>query len=78
MELKNLEHETENDVRIEPCFSPVWDTAIVAICLHESGMPRDHPALKKAADWLMDKEVRFRGRLALQESGGCGAERLGV
>jgi squalene-hopene/tetraprenyl-beta-curcumene cyclase len=29
-ELKKLEHETENDVRIEPCFSPVWDTAIVA------------------------------------------------
>ena len=38
-ELKKLEHETEHDVRIEPCFSPVWDTAIVAICLHESGIP---------------------------------------
>jgi squalene-hopene/tetraprenyl-beta-curcumene cyclase len=35
-ELKKLEHETENDVRIEPCFSPVWDTAIVAMCLRES------------------------------------------
>ncbi|WP_237712485.1 squalene--hopene cyclase [Pedosphaera parvula] len=60
-ELKNLEHETADTVRIEPCFSPVWDTAIVAICLHESGIPSDHPALKKSAEWLIDKEIRFRG-----------------
>ncbi|HTR43374.1 MAG TPA: squalene--hopene cyclase [Pseudomonadales bacterium] len=60
-ELKKLQHETENDVRIEPCFSPVWDTAIVAICLRESGLPEDHPALKLAADWLIDREIRFRG-----------------
>jgi squalene-hopene/tetraprenyl-beta-curcumene cyclase len=60
-ELKNLEHETDDTVRIEPCFSPVWDTAIVAICLRESGLPEDHPALKKSAEWLMTKEIRFRG-----------------
>jgi len=60
-ELKRLEHETENTIRIEPCFSPVWDTAIVAICLHESGLPSDHPALKQCAEWLMTKEIRFRG-----------------
>ena len=60
-ELKNLEHETPDSVRIEPCLSPVWDTAIVAICLHESCLPSDHPALKKATDWLIEKEIRFRG-----------------
>ncbi len=60
-ELKNLEHETQSSVRLEPCFSPVWDTAIVVICLHESGLPSDHPALKQATDWLMAKEIRFRG-----------------
>jgi squalene-hopene/tetraprenyl-beta-curcumene cyclase len=60
-ELKRLEHEDENTVRIEPCFSPVWDTAIVNICLSESGMPEDHPALKKSTEWLMTKEIRFRG-----------------
>ncbi len=61
MELKNLEHETDHTVRIEPCLSPVWDTAIVAICLHESGVPEDHPAMKRATEWLMEKEIRFRG-----------------
>jgi squalene-hopene/tetraprenyl-beta-curcumene cyclase len=60
-ELKKLEHETENDVRIEPCFSPVWDTAIVAVCLHESGILENHPALKRAAEWLMEREIRFYG-----------------
>lgn len=60
-ELKKLEHETADSVRIEPCFSPVWDTAIVAICLAESGVPPTHPALARASSWLMDKEIRFRG-----------------
>ncbi len=60
-ELRRLQHETEDQVRIEPCFSPVWDTAIVAICLRESGLPADHPVLKRAAEWLLDKEIRFRG-----------------
>ncbi len=60
-ELKRLEHETEDSVRIEPCFSPVWDTAIVAICLRESGVPAEDPRMKKCATWLMDKEIRMRG-----------------
>src|SRR6266700_2298226 len=60
-ELKKIEHENEDSVRIEPCFSPVWDTAIVEICLHESGLASEHPALKKATEWLMTKEIRFRG-----------------
>ncbi len=60
-ELKKLEHETDDTVRIEPCCSPVWDTAIVSICLRESGIPADHPKLKRAADWLMSKEIRLRG-----------------
>jgi squalene-hopene/tetraprenyl-beta-curcumene cyclase len=60
-ELKKLEHHTEDSMRIEPCFSPVWDSAIVAIALRESGIPADHPQMIKAADWIMDKEIRFRG-----------------
>ncbi len=61
VELKKHEHETDTTVRIEPCLSPVWDTAIVAICLAESGLGSEHPALKQATDWLISKEIRFRG-----------------
>jgi squalene-hopene/tetraprenyl-beta-curcumene cyclase len=60
-ELKRLQHEEVDSVRIEPCFSPVWDTAIVAICLRESGVPATHPKMKQAAEWLMEKEIRLRG-----------------
>src|SRR5262249_36589321 len=43
----------------QPCFSPVWDTAIGAYALSESD-PR-HPALRGAADWLLAREVRYKG-----------------
>ncbi len=49
------------DFRIQPCKSPVWDTAINVIALAESGLSADHPALTKARDWLIEKEVRIRG-----------------
>ncbi|MEP7015281.1 MAG: squalene--hopene cyclase [Verrucomicrobiota bacterium] len=49
------------DFRIQPCLSPVWDTAINMIALAESGLPSNHPALEKASDWLLEKEVRIRG-----------------
>ena len=49
-----------DDFRIQPCLSPVWDTAINIIALAESGFPAQHPALQRAAQWLVDKEVRVR------------------
>ncbi|HZR30115.1 MAG TPA: squalene--hopene cyclase, partial [Terriglobales bacterium] len=53
------------DFRIQPCLSPVWDTAITVISLAESGIAPDHPALQKAAHWLLNKEVRIRGDWAV-------------
>jgi squalene-hopene/tetraprenyl-beta-curcumene cyclase len=53
------------DFRIQPCLSPVWDTAISIISLAESGVSPEHPALQKAADWLIGKEVRVRGDWAV-------------
>jgi squalene-hopene/tetraprenyl-beta-curcumene cyclase len=67
-ELKKLEHETDTSVRIEPCFSPVWDTAIVSIAMRESGIPESHPAMKRCGEWLMDREIRFRGDWAIKNT----------
>lgn len=50
-----------HDFRIQPCLSPVWDTAINLIALGESGVASDHPSLLKGAQWLVAKEVRIRG-----------------
>ena len=44
----------------QPCFSVVWDSAIAAHALGESGMaPRS--AMQRCGDWLLSKEVRQRG-----------------
>jgi squalene-hopene/tetraprenyl-beta-curcumene cyclase len=45
------------DFRIQPCLSPVWDTAINVIALAESGVPPEHESLQRAAQWLESKEV---------------------
>ena len=45
----------------QPCFSPVWDTAIAA---HRAGRIRSASraaALRPRADWLLTKEVRRKG-----------------
>ncbi|HLI83787.1 MAG TPA: squalene--hopene cyclase [Bryobacteraceae bacterium] len=43
----------------QPCFSPIWDTAIAAFALAHADS--DKAALGRAADWLLAKEVRRRG-----------------
>lgn len=60
-ELEAFEIHDDDAIRVQPCFSPIWDTAIVIIALIESGLRSDHPALQKATQWLLDKEVRSYG-----------------
>jgi squalene-hopene/tetraprenyl-beta-curcumene cyclase len=48
----------------QPCFSPVWDTAIAAYALALAD-PRS-PALESAADWLLSKEIRRTGDWSLK------------
>jgi squalene-hopene/tetraprenyl-beta-curcumene cyclase len=43
----------------QPCFSPVWDTAIGAYAVGHT-VP-GHPSLRPAADWLVAREVRRKG-----------------
>jgi squalene-hopene/tetraprenyl-beta-curcumene cyclase len=56
-----VDDKENNDFRVAPCLSPVWDTAITSVAVASSGIPADDPRMKKAADWLMSREVRFRG-----------------
>jgi squalene-hopene/tetraprenyl-beta-curcumene cyclase len=52
--------------RLEACQSPTWDTALAVIALSDAGLPADHPALVKAAEWLLDQEVRVKGDWAVR------------
>jgi squalene-hopene/tetraprenyl-beta-curcumene cyclase len=47
--------------RMQPCMSPVWDTAQVLSTLGEVGLSKSDPRLVKAADWLLSKEIRYQG-----------------
>jgi squalene-hopene/tetraprenyl-beta-curcumene cyclase len=56
----------EATFRMQPCMSPVWDTAQAVYALGEAGVPRDDPRMIKAADWLLSKEVRQIGDWAVK------------
>ena len=56
-EVSRFEIEERDTIRMQPCVSPVWDTCIAMVALEEAGVPADHPALVKAADWILSKQV---------------------
>jgi squalene-hopene/tetraprenyl-beta-curcumene cyclase len=62
--------ETSSEFRLQSCVSPVWDTAITVIALAESGLHTTHPALTKAADWLVSKQVLRKGDWAVKNRKG--------
>ena len=55
-EFSKFEIEEAGTIRLQPCLSPVWDTAIAAFTLLECGTPCT-AALTKAADWLLEKQI---------------------
>ena len=56
----------EPTFRMQPCMSPVWDTAQALFALGEAGVPADDPRMIKAADWMLAKEVRHKGDWAVK------------
>jgi squalene-hopene/tetraprenyl-beta-curcumene cyclase len=56
----------ERGRRLEACQSPVWDTALSVNALLDAGLPDDHPALTRAAGWLLGQEVKGPGDWALR------------
>lgn len=55
-------HDPESQTtRLQPCKSPVWDTAISLIALREAGLEADHPVIRNGVDWLLSKEIRTPG-----------------
>jgi squalene-hopene/tetraprenyl-beta-curcumene cyclase len=60
-QLEDLMIEEAGALRLQPCFSPVWDTALALNALADSGLSADHPAVPRAGRWLLEREVRRRG-----------------
>ena len=53
----NFAIETENSYCVQPCVSPVWDTAWAIRALIDSGFAPNNPAIVKAGEWLIDKQI---------------------
>jgi squalene-hopene/tetraprenyl-beta-curcumene cyclase len=71
--LKAVDHfaiETEDSYRVQPCVSPVWDTAWVIRALIDSGFAPDHPAVVRGAQWLLEKQILDYGDWAVKNKQG--------
>jgi squalene-hopene/tetraprenyl-beta-curcumene cyclase len=60
-QLEDLLIEEGETARLQPCVSPVWDTAIAAIAQADASLGGDHLDLLRAANWLLDREIRIEG-----------------
>ncbi len=55
--LERYEIEEKGSLRVQPCISPLWDTAIAMVSLEEAGLGPAHPALVGAARWLARNQI---------------------
>jgi len=55
--LARYEIEENDTLRVQPCISPVWDTAIAMVSLEESGIDPAHPSLVAAERWVVKNQI---------------------
>jgi squalene-hopene/tetraprenyl-beta-curcumene cyclase len=68
--IDNFAIETEETYRVQPCVSPVWDTAWALRALVESGIAPDNPALVRGGEWLLGKQILSYGDWAVKNKQG--------
>lgn len=66
VELEKLTIREGDTIRLEPCKSPVWDTAIATLALREAGVGSDDTAIRRSIHWLLAKECRTPGDWTLR------------
>src|SRR5205807_1322900 len=75
-QLEDLMIEDDETLRLQPCFSPVWDTALTLNALADTGLDASLPEIANADRWLLDHELRNPGDWSranpdLEPSGWC-------
>ncbi len=69
-QVHDLEIEEKETIRVQPCFPPVWDTALALYSLSPHPSPLPHwgrglgegdLSIQRAIAWLLSKEVRVAG-----------------
>jgi squalene-hopene/tetraprenyl-beta-curcumene cyclase len=68
-DFRELFVDDDQGFRIQPCFSPIWDTAITLVALARSGIGASHPSSQSAVRWLLSQEVRIAGDWVVNNPG---------
>lgn len=56
-----IDDEQTGTTRLQPCRSPVWDTALTVRALAASGARPENPAMHEAIQWLLARQIQRRG-----------------
>ena len=56
-EFSRFEIEDSETLRLQPCLSPVWDTAIALFSLMEANVSPADPGLQKTIRWLLENQI---------------------
>jgi squalene-hopene/tetraprenyl-beta-curcumene cyclase len=56
-----IEDPENGTARVQPCKSPVWDTAITLRALSAGGIGKDIPPIRKAIAWLLNRQISRPG-----------------
>ena len=57
----SIDDQRVETLHLQPCHSPIWDTALLMNALIETGMPQDHPSLQKAGAYLLSRQTTTVG-----------------
>ena len=68
-EFEKLGIEEETRFRMQPCMSPVWDTAYAVFALAESGVSARDPRLVQPCEWMLKKQVTRKGDWCVKNPG---------
>ena len=57
----SIEDPDTQAIRVQPCKSPVWDTAITLRALSSGGTRSDNRAVQAAVQWLLEQQIDAPG-----------------
>ncbi len=66
--LERFTIENKDELILQSCISPIWDTALTALALIYSGM-EDHLSIEKSCSWLASKQIFEKGDWSIKRPG---------
>jgi squalene-hopene/tetraprenyl-beta-curcumene cyclase len=75
-------YQRNGATHIQASESPVWDTVLAVLALHEAGVSSSEPEISKALEWVLDQQILVPGDWAVKiknvRPGGWAFERANI